>query len=226
MSLFAFDETAIERGPGRPGRYLLADGTRVPSATTITGRFKDSSGLLRWAHQRGLDGFTELYDDAALTIGSVIHETIEAEINGLPLPPVPPEYAEQVESALAAWHEWFLSNKLTIVATELPLISEEHKFGGTLDTIVRDRRGRLALGDWKSSKAIWSDYLLQMAAYRILWNENREEQLTGGFHLVRFSKEHGDMEHRHYPDLAEAEHIFLFLREAYALDKLLRARAR
>ena len=99
-------------------------------------------------------------------------------------------------------------------------MSEAYRFGGTIDTIVRDRHGRLCVGDWKSSKAVYSDYLLQIAAYKILWEENRDELITGGFHLVRFSKEHGDMEHRFFPELAEAEQMFVLLREAYDLDKI------
>jgi predicted RecB family nuclease len=138
---------------------------------------------------------------------------------------VPEEFYGPVTSAISAWHEWFLSNNLTITATEVPLVSEAYRFGGTIDTIVRDRHGRLCVGDWKSSKAVYSDYLLQIAAYKILWEENREP-ITGGFHLVRFSKEHGDMEHRYFPELAEAEQMFVLLREAYDLDKSLTRRAK
>jgi hypothetical protein len=43
---------------------------------------------------------------------------------------------------------------------------------------------------------------------------------------VRFSKEHGDMEHRHYPELDEAERLFLLFRDAYEIDKVLKKRAR
>lgn len=219
-------EQTFERGTGRPSGYYLANKERVPSATTITGRFKDSGGLLVWAFQRGKDGADELYDTEALSVGKIVHSIIEAELNGDPMPVVPPDFASQVESAIRAWHEWWQSNNLTVVATEVPLVSEQHKFGGTLDTIIRDRHDRLCIGDWKSSKAVYRDYLTQIAAYRILWNENRDEQITGGFHLVRFSKEHGDMEHRYFPDLADAEALFLVLREAYELDKQLKRRVR
>jgi hypothetical protein len=221
-----FATPAFERGTGRPSKYLLADGTRVPSNTTIGGRFADKSNLIYWAFNRGKDGFDELYDKEALSVGSLVHGTIEAELNGESAPLIPREYAEQVSKAVVAWHEWFAHTKLDLIATEIPLISERHRFGGTLDTIVRDQKGRLAIGDWKSSKAVYSDYLVQLAGYRILWNENRPEPITGGFHLVRFSKEHGDMEHRHYPELDEAERLFLLFRDAYEVDKTLKKRAR
>ena len=214
----------IERGAGRPKAYFCK-GERVPSATTIAGRFKDSGGLIHWAFQRGKAGHDELYDEAALGIGSLVHQTIEAEINGMPVPAIPEQFKAPVLSAINAWHEWFLGNSLTILATEVPLVSESYMFGGTLDTIVRDRRGNICIGDWKSSKAVYQDYLVQMAGYKILWEENRGP-ITGGFHLVRFSKEHGDMEHRFYPELADAEQLFVLYREAYDLDKNLKKRAR
>lgn len=117
-------------------------------------------------------------------------------------------------------------HRFQIVATEQPIVSEVHRYGGTLDCVLRDSRGALCLGDWKSSNAVYADYLLQLAAYGALWNETQSEKLTGGFHLVRFSKEHGDMEHRHYPDLAEPLEMFLLLRQAYELDKVVKKRAR
>lgn len=71
-----------------------------------------------------------------------------------------------------------------------------------------------------------SDYLLQLAAYRQLWEENHPDQpLIGGFHLCRFSKDHGDFSHHYYPELGTAWEMFKRLREAYEFDKELRKRA-
>lgn len=210
----------FERGSGRPPRGYYLDGERIPSASTIAGRFKDGSGLIRWAFNRGRSGAEDLYDERALDIGSLVHKCIECELGGVPSPDIPDEYRAPVESALNAWHEWFLSQNFEIVATEVPLVSRKHRFGGTIDSIVRDRHGRLAVGDWKSSKAVYPDYLVQIAGYRILWEENRGP-VTGGYHLARFSKEDGYFSSRYYPDLAKAERLFLLYRDAYDLDKQL-----
>lgn len=211
----------FERGSGRPSRgYYAQDGTRLPSASTIAGRFKDSSGLLRWAFQRGRSGAEDLYDETALGIGTLVHKCIESELGGVPSPEIPVRFRAPVESALNAWHEWFLSQNFEIVATEVPLVSERYRFGGTIDSIVRDRHGRLAVGDWKSSKAVYPDYLVQVAGYRILWEENRGP-VEGGYHIARFSKEDGYFSSRYYPDLTKAERLFVLLREAYDLDKQL-----
>jgi PD-(D/E)XK nuclease superfamily len=208
----------VERGPGRPKRYIAADGQEVKSATTIAGRFKDPGGLYWWHWDRGRRGveFNDYSSDGALDIGSLVHKIIETEIAGGTPPPVPPEYRANIESALNSWREWFLAQQLTIIATEVPLVSEEYRFGGTVDAMVLDRHGQVCVADWKTSGGIYSEALLQVAAYRILWEENRGP-VDGGFHIVRFSKEYGDFAHRYYANLDDAREMFLHLVPAYTL---------
>jgi hypothetical protein len=219
--------TETIRGGGRPKGYYLEDGTRVPGVTTILDRYKNSRGLIIWANNVGREGLT--LDEArqsAVDVGSLVHAKIEAEINFTDPPEVDVDFEERVESAFSAWLNWWEATKVGVVATELPLISEAHRFGGTLDCVIRDKNGRLALADWKSSNAVYGEYLTQMAAYGVLWNETQEEKLTGGYHLVRIAKEHGDLEHRHFPNLDDAEELFLTLRRAYELDKAVAKRAK
>lgn len=220
---------AAMRGTGRPSEYRTKDGERVPSTTTITGRFKDSAGLINWANAEGLAGRKLYQDSSAIDVGHLVHSMVEATIHGQEKPEIPDEYAERVQSAYGAWDRWWRANQFEVVATEVPLVSEEWKYGGTIDTVLRDSDGNLCLGDWKTSNAVYADYLIQLAAYAHLWNENASDEslhLTGGFHLVRFSKEHGDMEHRHFPELDDAWTMFMLFRQSYELDKLLKKRAR
>ena len=221
-------EFAAMRGTGRPDEYRTKDGERVPSTTTVTGRFKDSAGLIKWANAEGLAGRVLYQDKTALDVGSLVHRMVEAKIHGEQIPSVPDEHVEKVHSAYTAFLAWFDAYEFEVVATELPLVSEEWKFGGTIDSILRDKQGRLCIGDWKTSNAIYADYLLQLAAYGTLWNEHApdDSKVTGGFHLVRFSKEHGDMEHRHFPELDDAWTMFMLLRQSYELDKIIRKRAK
>jgi predicted RecB family nuclease len=222
-----FSDPAIRRGTGRPEAYKTADGKRVPSVTTILSRFKDSGGLLYWANNQGLDGKTLAEArKAPLDTGSLVHRMIEAEIHGDERPEVPEEYAAGVESAYGAWREWMESYDMKIEATEWPLVSETYRFAGTIDLVMRDRQGRLAIGDIKAANSIYVDHLLQLAAYGELWNGSDEEQVTGGYHLLRFSKENGDFAHHHFPSLDDAHRLFLVLREAYDLDKIVKKRAK
>ena len=200
----------IEYGPGRPKAYLLKDGTKVDSVTTILGRFKESGGLLQWAFQVGKSGASSLYEkrDEAGDVGSHIHEMVKADIHGKSIPDFPlyfsPEQERQAESGFYAWLRWRQDRKLQVVATEMPFVSAQ---------IVEQLRESV------------SDNLLQLAAYGVLWEENRPDSpITGGYHLARFSKQNGDFSHHYWSSLNEAAEEFVLLARAYALDKLVKKR--
>jgi hypothetical protein len=214
--------------------YFLADGTPVPGTTTVLGRFKDSGALLHWAWRRGKEHPDEpLYAarDEAGNIGTAAHAMVEARIKG-----GDPEWAEELlaldppgqaraRNAFGMYEKWASMNRLVIVDQEMQLVSEKYRFGGTPDAIgLID--GELCLVDWKTSNGVFMDYLLQLAAYRLLWEENHPDRpLTGGFHLCRFSKEHGDFAHHYYRELDKAREMFIHLRAAYEFDKELKKRA-
>lgn len=223
--------------------YRLKDGTRIPGTTTIIGRFKDSGALIKWAYKQGREheGLAacgkpaprDLYEvtQGAADIGTVAHAMVEASINGadpwavLSASELPQEARAKAHSSFDAYAAWASMSKLEIVHQEIPLVSEVYRFGGTPDAIGRIN-GALCLLDWKTSNAVYSDYLIQLAAYRALWEETHpDEPLTGGFHLCRFSKEHGDFAHHFYPELGTAWEMFKRLREAYEFDKELKKRA-
>ncbi len=215
--------------------YFLEDGTRVPGVTTVLGRFKDSGGLIRWAYQQGKDG-KELYEerDAAADIGTCVHGMVEQHINGKMaddcramaadiLPKL--DMLAKALSGFAAYLAWAENFKIEITHQEIQMVSEKYKFGGTPDGIGLIG-GKRVLLDWKTSKKIYSDYLAQIAAYKLLWEENNPDlPITGGFHLLRFAKEHGDFSHQFYANLDEGERMFVCLREAYEHDKTLKKRA-
>ena len=57
----------------------------------------------------------------------------------------------------------------------------------------------LVLLDYKTSNGVYSDMLIQLAAYKNLWEENRPDlPITGGCHLLRFAKERGDFAHHYF----------------------------
>ena len=130
-----------------------------------------------------------------------------------------------VTSAFNAFVEWFGSNSFEVLSQEEQLVSEAHRYGGTPDAIAKDGKGRIVLLDWKTSNAVYADYIWQLGAYRILWNENHPEMpLTGGSHLCRFAKEKGDFAHHFFPNIDEAEEGFLLMRRLYDVDKELKKR--
>lgn len=214
------------------GYYI--DGVRVPGVTTIIGRFKESGGLLYWAFEQGRAAergeISNLYDkrDEAAEAGTLAHVMVEAHIHGLPEVNVSgytAEVASQARQGYENFLRWQDDNRIEIIAQEAELTSSRYLFGGCPDAIGRDSRNQLCLLDWKTSNGIYPDYLLQLAAYRHLWEENYPDQpLIGGFHLLRFSKEHADFAHHYWSELEDAWEMFKILRRAYDLDKILKKR--
>ena len=210
--------------------YFLKDGTRVPSVTTILSRFKESGALMQWAFKQGQEGKAHLYEDAqkAAGIGTHVHAMVEQHIkSGEIIIPAGLDNDEQskVESSFSAYLAWHENFKIKVVAQEIQLVSENWKFGGTPDAIAFVGN-RLCLIDWKTSGGVYADYLVQLAAYKYLWEENNPEQkIDGGHHLLRFSKENGDFTHRYFPDLGQAWKQFELFRQAYEIDKELKKRA-
>ena len=200
--------------------YKDGEGKRLPSVTTILSRFKESGGLMFWANQQGLEGKT--LDDArkeAATAGTIAHRAVEDHINKRPETAfangADEGAVEKEKAAYAAYLRWEEMNKITFQHTEVALTSAKHRFGGTLDAIGVVGN-ELALLDWKTSNSLYADYLYQLAAYGVLWTENYPEHpLTGGFHLCRFAKEHGDFAHMHFPNLDGEAETFLAMRALF-----------
>jgi len=222
------NQTTSIKPSGRPkGGYQLADGTRVPGVTTIIGRFKDSGALMQWAFMQGRAGKERLYEETerAADIGTYAHELVQAWLRkeGAPLSPLDEAGTVQAQTAFGAFLKWAEQTRLRIQQTEIPLVSEQYRFGGALDAVgyVGDD---LCLLDWKTSNGVYTDYLIQLAAYRYLWELNNPAEPLVGFHLLRFAKEHGDFAHHYFPNLDDGWRMFVLLREAYDLDKQLKKR--
>lgn len=218
--------TAIEKGGGRPDEYRTKDGTRVPGATTILGRWKESGGLLYWAWNEGREGRSlNARKDQAASIGSVAHDAVEAHVHGndgaalINASALNDEGKAAATRSYNAYLEWERAFRVVYIATEVPIVSERYRFGGTIDCFA-EISGKRAILDWKTSKAVYTDMLLQLAAYALLWEEARDEIVSVG-HLCRFSKKTAGFEHRYWPELGLAKEQFIALVDCYGRDKSL-----
>ena len=103
-------------------------GNRLPSVTTIIGRFKESGGLLYWANQQGLEGKTLDQARAEVTTpGTLAHKAVEDHINGRPETVLSGagEVIEKARNAYAAYLHWEAMNRITFRHTEVSLASEQ-----------------------------------------------------------------------------------------------------
>jgi len=180
------------------------------------------------ANYRGVSG-------RALTAGNIAHDMVEQYIKGddatrrhVTSRTVAEIAANtkcsmadcrQAHNAVRAFTKWVRTTKFELLETEIRLTSEEYMFGGMVDCIgIIDNK--FVILDWKTSKALYTDYLLQIAAYKILWDENWAPPIHE-CHLVRFDKETGDFEHRTLRDVEAPQRAFLAMREAYEQIKII-----
>jgi hypothetical protein len=220
--------------PHPKGGYKLPNGDRVPGTTTIIKRFQESGGLMVWAFNQGRDGAETLYEqrEEAAEVGKVAHAMVEQHVKGLTFADtlqdfsaIPTPLMGKAQKAFNAFKTWERQTSLKIVATEESMTCGCHRFGGTLDAIGQIDN-QLCLIDFKTSNAIYQDMLYQLAAYRHLWEINHPDLLlTGGFHLIRFSKTAGDFAHHFFDELDEAWRGFELMRPLFDIDKSLKKRA-
>ena len=190
------------------------DNKKVPSVTTILGRFKNATGLLIWANQIGLKG--QLYQDElkkAGDIGTALHDLAEIHIKE--------EYYElpedkKVRNCFNQFLEWWDNNNYKVTWTEKHFCSEKYLYGGTPDLLVNEN----ILVDFKTSKGIYSDYLVQGSAYAKLIEENENRKIDK-FIICRFPKDNSQTEIKEFSkeDLDNAFSYFELLRKAFDLDK-------
>lgn len=209
--------------------YKLADGTRVPGVTSISGAYKGSiDGLLHWANRGGLEGksLDDLYGLSTVP-GTIVHAMIEAHVQGKPFvsdPAWTPEQIDIAENSFLNFLTWWDQNEVRPVEVEPHLISEELRCGGTPD-LAALVHGKRCLIDWKSGKPLaYTSTLLQLAAYGMMWEEIRGSPIEGYYIVVIPRKEDiptFTVQYREsMPELARKQ--FRLLREAYENEKALK----
>lgn len=195
----------VVRGGGRPKSGYKVDGIKVPSVTTVLNRFKESGALLQWAFQQGKlaeQGLIEhLYQKAeeAADIGSIVHDWIEDDIHGIPRRSTDLN-EEDLEKAIAgfeAYERWIGQTNIEITHTEIALTGSSNRYGkdgkpfgygGTLDALgVTAKEGVLL--DWKTSKALYRDHVVQLGAYATLVAKQPDMYFPDRGYICVFSKQ-------------------------------------
>jgi hypothetical protein len=128
---------------------------------------------------------------------------------------------DKAETSFLAFLEWKRLVDYQVVATEMSLVDEELGFGGTCDHVLV--KGKLAMADLKTSKAVYGEYWAQVACYGHLWNLHHPDQLIdGGFYILQISKEDGGFSYHHKSNLDKYFEFFKNLLAAYKIAKELK----
>lgn len=163
----------VKRGSRAHTIYKLADGTRVPGTTTITGQADKSGVLVPWANKLGLEGIdSSKYTDNAAKIGTLAHAMVQAHLQKteLDLREFSPNEVDLAENALISFFEWEKQHEIEVIACEQRFVSDRLKYGGTIDCYCK-LDGVPTLLDFKTGKAIYDEYFMQLAAYKNLIEE-------------------------------------------------------
>jgi len=102
----------------------------------------------------------------ALNIGTITHEWVEGAINWKlgdgEIPKMPQQ--EEAVNAIHAFKDWVGQNVVEWKSSEEKLYHRKYKYAGTVDAraIIN---GEYCVIDWKTSKAVYPEYHLQVAAY-------------------------------------------------------------
>lgn len=213
-------------------RYTLY-GTYVPSVTGITGII-DKPALVPWAVNQTI-GYIETiwkagkeYTQAqvsyalknaksaryktsgkAIATGNTVHQWIEEYINadmmGFPLPEHPDHPAALLGTV--AFVTWVGDNDVKFLSAERKTYSREHRYAGTVD-IHMLCNGLNVVADIKTSKAIYPEYFLQVAAYALAIEEEDDIKVDEVM-IIRVPKIGGEIEIKTSPRVDELSKVFL-----------------
>lgn len=176
--------------------------------------------------------------DEALTNGSMAHDWIEQYvqycIDNDNVPPMILDSEEvsddipnvlyaptklEVRSSVEAFLSWTRSHDVLFLGTEERIVSLEHGWAGTRD-IRAIIDGKMAVLDWKTSKAIYPEYFVQTAVYAKGGEEMGEDPYEELW-VVRVPKDGNDFEAKNHmslgtkPSIDELYEVFLALKKVW-----------
>lgn len=160
----------------------------------------------------------------AAGIGTSAHKWIERYVKsrakgGTFTPPMPEE--KQERSSIEAFLEWERNHTIEYLESELRVAHSRYLYAGTIDLLARVD-GKLSVIDFKTSRAIYLTYYLQVASYFHAycayndWKSIPEQGI-----IVRIPKDDADFEVRNI-DTSEIDlliDVFLAAKKVYHFTK-------
>lgn len=201
--------------------YKTPDGTRVPGATTITGLL-NKPHLVKWANNLGLEGIdSSKYTDEAAAVGTLAHEMVQAHLQGFEVDTAmySPIQVDLASNAVLSFLEWQSRHKIEPIICETPMVSSKLRFGGTVDCYCL-LDGVPTLLDFKTGKAIYDEYFVQVSAYKELLLEAGHP--VERVQILRIGRDETEgFEERAITDTTKYFNIFANLLDIYYIKKQL-----
>lgn len=154
-------------------RYYAKDGTWLPGVTTVLG-ILNKPALVPWANNLGLAGIkVREYVDVLANVGNLGHDMICCHNRGVVFQPNghPADLIDKAENCVLSYFSWAKQHTVTPILCEAALVSERHRYGGTVDMYALID-GVKTIVDYKTGRAIYPEHVYQVAAYRNLLEEH------------------------------------------------------
>lgn len=221
-------------------RYYDINGEKLPSVTTILGLL-DKKVLVPWGakcvaeHVASRLSHDNVYtksdivqhltecrnawvweSDRATTIGTNVHEMTEGILKSDPVLSKQPICIEE-ENCLCAFYEFLNTYKVEALETETLVYNVG--YAGRTD-IVALVNGVKTLIDTKTSKAVYPEYRMQVAAYVNAYNRDKQpSDMVQKGAILRLDKKTGGFEYKEVRAIDKEYAKFLSLAAFYALYK-------
>ena len=180
----------LERKETKTGHTYRLDGKPVKGVTTLLNGGLPKPQLVNWAARTVAEYVTDNFDivrevraqgreecldllkgahyrdrDRAAARGTEVHALAEQIIFGHTV-----EVPDYIAGHVHGYTKWLDQWEVAPIVTEKPCANREWWYAGTFDAIVKFGAGQLAgarvLLDWKTSKGVYGETALQLAAYQ------------------------------------------------------------
>jgi hypothetical protein len=160
-------------------RFYRREGNYYPSVTSVLNYFPKNQFFHNWLKDVGHN--SDVIANKAAGEGTQVHNAVDAFLNGEEIVWLDEygnaKYNLDVWRMILKFADFWNTHKPELIATEYHLFSDEHKYAGTADLVVRMFEN-IWLLDLKTSNSLHTSYDLQLAAYAQAWNETHDEKVT------------------------------------------------
>ena len=171
--------------------YKRGEGVYYPSVTTILQYMPKNKFFETWMKDVGHNA--DLIMRKAGKEGTQVHEAAEALVKGEEVTWMDEygraKYSQVVWEMILKFYEFWSTYKPELISTEDFVWSDEHKYAGTADLVVK-LDGKVWLLDLKTSNSLHKSYDLQLASYAVALRESKgiEIERTGIIWLKSYTR--------------------------------------
>lgn len=193
---------------------------RVTRSLSIIGK----PGLMSWYASVGRRAAEAVIQNRQI-LGTKVHKLIELKLKGKPLylNKLPKNaFGDEVKVDIKLFAAFNKEAELKAEGLEQHLWSNKHRYAGTADYLgnyvtperflVRGHKGRFpkpvfVVGDWKTSRSIYPEYWLQLAAYAHAFYELTNIKVDGAF-IVQFRFGRVKVREKNWDELMELFEVY------------------